>query len=130
METMVSQGKILTSAPLCKSFAPVANNCREGLCGCGLRECVWRAFVCALAKAVGGMQSSLFHIFQHGVMLLYVPVYYEVKAPEARQRSRPNASAFPELQCLSGIEHRWENCINKSILPGPCRLHRHLLNLL
>lgn len=34
MEIVVSQGKILTLAPFCKSFAPVTNNCREGLCGC------------------------------------------------------------------------------------------------
>lgn len=31
MEMLVSQGRILSLAPFCKSFVPVANNCREGL---------------------------------------------------------------------------------------------------
>lgn len=35
MEMVVSQGRILTLAPFCKSFAPVANNLWEGLCVCG-----------------------------------------------------------------------------------------------
>ncbi len=43
METLVSQGRILTLAPFCKSFAPVANNWREWLCGCKLS--VWACLV-------------------------------------------------------------------------------------
>ena len=36
METLVSQGRVLTLAPFCKSFAPEANNCKGGV-----GECVW-----------------------------------------------------------------------------------------
>ena len=42
MEFVVTQGKILTLAPFCKSFAPVANNCREGrhVCKCLVNICL------------------------------------------------------------------------------------------
>ena len=113
METVASQGRVLTLAPFCKSFAPEANNCGGGgyvsVC-----ECVWRTFVCRSGKSCCG---SVVQSFNMAWSCFILPVCWEVKAPDARQRPRTHTSVFPEPRRLSGIGRRWGNCINKSILP-------------
>lgn len=63
MEMVVSEGKILTLAPFCKSFAPVANNRREGRRGCSLSVCARLANICLCSG--GGCCANVVQAFSH-----------------------------------------------------------------
>lgn len=78
----------------CKSFAPVANNCRDGLLRCSLsvRPCLGNICLCSAKRCCGNVAQS----FSHLSTWCKATVRAGVLSGESSQReTKTHASAFP-----------------------------------
>lgn len=109
MELLVSQGKILTLAPFCKSFAPHSKQLKGGVVRVGSEYVsVFSEHLCVLWQRLSRVCCPAFlHIFQHGVKLLHLLEECEVKAPKVRQRPRPTPQPLPDNSICLVVSAAW-----------------------